>query len=40
MSGWLSAILMPIRYFMIAGFGVLGLLYYDKLDTSSLWWEY
>lgn len=32
MSGSVSAILMPIRYFMIAGFGVLGLLYYDKLD--------
>ncbi len=32
MSGSVSAILMPIRYFMIAGFGVLGLLFYDKLD--------
>ena len=32
MSGSVSFILMPIRYFMIAGFGVLGLLYYDKLD--------
>jgi len=32
MSGSVSAILMPIRYFMIAGFAVLGILYYDKLD--------
>ncbi len=32
MSGSVSVILMPIRYFMIAGFAVLGLLFYDKLD--------
>ncbi len=32
MSGSVSFILMPIRYFMIAGFGVLGLLFYDRLD--------
>ncbi len=32
MSGSVSLILMPVRYFMIAGFGVLGLLFYDKLD--------
>lgn len=32
MSGSVSLVLMPIRYFMIAGFGVLGLLFYDKLD--------
>jgi len=32
MSGFVSVILQPIRYFMIAGFGILGLLYYDKLD--------
>ncbi|MDZ7604264.1 MAG: sodium:solute symporter family protein [Cyclobacteriaceae bacterium] len=32
MSGSVSVILMPIRYLMIAGFGVLGLLYYDKLN--------
>ncbi len=32
MSGSVSFILMPIRYFMIAGFGVLGLLFYDQLD--------
>ncbi|NJN26292.1 MAG: Na+:solute symporter [Cyclobacteriaceae bacterium] len=32
MSGSVSLILMPIRYLMIAGFAVLGLLYYDKLN--------
>jgi Na+/proline symporter len=32
MSGSVSVILMPIRYFMIAGFAVLGLIFYDKLD--------
>jgi len=32
MSGAVSVILMPTRYFMIAGFAVLGLLFYDKLD--------
>ena len=32
MSGSVSAILMPIRYFMIAGFAVLGLLFYDNLN--------
>jgi Na+/proline symporter len=32
MSGSVSLILMPVRYFMIAGFGVLGLIFYDKLD--------
>jgi len=32
MSGSVSFILMPIRYFMIAGFAILGLLYYDKLN--------
>jgi Na+/proline symporter len=32
MSGSVSVILMPIRYFMIAGFAILGLIYYDKLD--------
>ncbi|MBK8392677.1 MAG: Na+:solute symporter [Saprospiraceae bacterium] len=32
MSGSVSLILMPIRYFMIAGFAVLALLNYDKLD--------
>jgi len=32
MSGFVSVILMPTRYFMIAGFAVLGLLFYDQLD--------
>lgn len=32
MSGFVSVVLMPIRYFMIIGFAVLGLLYYEKLD--------
>lgn len=32
MSGSVSAILMPIRYLMIAGFAILGILYYDKLN--------
>lgn len=35
MSGFVSIILMPIRYFMIAGFTVLALVYYDKLDLIS-----
>ncbi|MDN4503817.1 sodium:solute symporter family protein [Alteromonadaceae bacterium BrNp21-10] len=35
MSGFVSIILMPIRYFMIAGFTVLALVYYDKLDLMS-----
>ncbi|MCB9210674.1 MAG: Na+:solute symporter [Ignavibacteriales bacterium] len=32
MSGFVSAILMPIRYIMIAGFAALGIIYYDQLD--------
>lgn len=32
MSGSVSVILMPLRYFMIAGFAVLAILNYDKLD--------
>ncbi len=32
MSGSVSLILMPIRYFMIAGFGVLAIIFYNKLD--------
>lgn len=31
MSGFVSVVLMPVRYFMIAGFAVLALLYYDQL---------
>jgi Na+/proline symporter len=32
MSGFVSVVLLPIRYFMIAGFAILALLYYDRLD--------
>lgn len=32
MSGFVSVVLNPVRYFMIAGFGVLAVLFYDKLD--------
>ena len=32
MSGFVSVVLMPVRYLMIAGFAVLALLYYDKLN--------
>ncbi len=31
MSGFVSVVLMPVRYFMIAGFAILALLYYDQL---------
>lgn len=32
MSGSVSLVLMPLRYFMIAGFAVLAILHYGKLD--------
>ncbi len=32
MSGFVSLVLMPVRYLMVAGFAVLGLLYYARLD--------
>ncbi|MCB0667652.1 MAG: Na+:solute symporter [Saprospiraceae bacterium] len=32
MSGSVSLVLMPVRYFMIAGFGILAIIYYDRLD--------
>lgn len=32
MSGFVSVVLMPVRYFMVVGFAVLGLLYYDELN--------
>lgn len=35
MSGFVSVILMPIRYLMIAGFAALALVYYDKLDLLN-----
>ncbi|MBK9491721.1 MAG: Na+:solute symporter [Haliscomenobacter sp.] len=34
MSGFISVILMPIRYFMTMGFCVLGILYFSKLDLT------
>ncbi len=34
MSGSVSLILVPMRYFMITGFAVLALLFYDKLDLK------
>lgn len=36
MSGLVSVILLPIRYSMVMGFAVLGILYYDHLDLSSV----
>ena len=35
MSGLVSIVLLPVRYALIMGFAVLGLLYYDQLDLSS-----
>jgi len=35
MSGFVSVILMPIRYLMIAGFAALALIYYEKLDLMN-----
>ncbi len=35
MSGFVSVILMPIRYLMIAGFAALALVYYDRLDLLN-----
>jgi Na+/proline symporter len=32
MSGFVSIVLMPVRYLMVVGFAVLGLLYYQKLN--------
>lgn len=32
MSGFVSVVLMPIRYFMVVGFAVLGLLYYEDMN--------
>ncbi|MCB0750210.1 MAG: Na+:solute symporter [Ignavibacteriae bacterium] len=34
MSGFVSAILMPVRYLMIAGFAALGIIFYDKLNIN------
>ncbi|WP_262246831.1 sodium:solute symporter family protein [Parapedobacter soli] len=35
MSGLVSVVLLPIRYSMVIGFAVLGLLYYDQLDLQT-----
>ena len=35
MSGFVSIVLMPIRYLMIAGFAALALIYYEKLDLMN-----
>ena len=35
MSGFVSIVLMPIRYLMIAGFAVLAIVFYQELDLSS-----
>jgi SSS family solute:Na+ symporter len=35
MSGFVSIILLPVRYTMIMGFTVLALLYYDQLNLST-----
>lgn len=35
MSGFVSVILMPVRYLMIAGFAALALVYYEKLDLLT-----
>jgi len=34
MSGFVSVVLFPVRYLMIAGFAVLGLLYYGQMDLT------
>ena len=35
MSGFVSIVLMPIRYLMIAGFAVLAIVYYQQLDLMA-----
>lgn len=35
MSGLVSVVLLPVRYLMITGFVVLGILFYDKLNLLS-----
>jgi len=34
MSGFVSIVLMPVRYLMVTGFAVLGILYYKQLDLT------
>ena len=40
MSGFVSVILMPIRYLMIAGFAALALIYYEKIRSFKFHWKY
>ncbi|WP_143305181.1 sodium:solute symporter family protein [Chitinophaga vietnamensis] len=35
MSGFVSIVLMPVRYLMIIGFAVLGLIYYNQLNLKT-----
>mgnify|MGYP001819390417 CR=1 FL=1 len=35
MSGFVSIVLMPIRYLMIAGFAILAIVYYQELDLMT-----
>src|SRR3546814_20662852 len=35
MSGLVSVVLLPIRYAMVIGFAILGLLYYHQLDLQT-----
>jgi solute:Na+ symporter, SSS family len=35
MSGFVSVVLMPVRYLMIAGFAVLALVYFNELDIAT-----
>ncbi len=35
MSGFVSIVLMPVRYLMIAGFAVLAIVYYDRLNLRT-----
>jgi Na+/proline symporter len=34
MSGFVSIVLMPVRYLMISGFAALGIIFYDKLNLE------
>jgi solute:Na+ symporter, SSS family len=36
MSGFVSVVLMPVRYLMIAGFAVLGLILYDQIQPQII----
>jgi len=36
MSGLVSFVLLPVRYLMIGGFAVLGIIFYDQLDLGNI----